>query len=120
MQKETMDLTRLVRWEIYGLHISPTLRGYHYLVYLVEQVVREPIRVKAITKDLYPEAAHSFGTNWKAVERNSRTAILACWESSSGQERLREMARHQLAERPKTAAFLSIVAAYVSQSCQSA
>lgn len=111
MLESNPKLQELIRWELYRLHIPPNLRGHHYLVYAVERVVEAPLRVKDVTKDLYPDIAHQFGTTWKAVERSIRSAVLVCW-NSGGREALREMT--PLTERPKTAAFIAIVAAHVS------
>lgn len=112
MAKLTPELTSLVRRELCLLRIPPNLRGHHYLTYIVERVAVSPIRVKDITKDLYPEAAHCFDTDWRAVERNSRTAITACWRDPDGRERFCELAGRQLAARPRTAVFAAIVAAH--------
>lgn len=106
------ELDGLVRRELCLLRIPPNLRGHYYLAYIVERVAVSPMRVKDITKDLYPEAAHCFDTDWRAVERNSRTAVIACWRDPDGRERLCELAGRQLTERPRTAVFAAIVAAH--------
>ena len=106
------ELNGLVRQELCLLRIPSNLRGHHYLAYIVERVAVSPMRVEDITKDLYPETSHCFGTDWRAVERSSRTAILACWRNPDGRERLCELAGYQLAERPKTTVFAAIVAAH--------
>lgn len=118
MPELSEELTNLVRRELYILHVPPNLRGHHYLVYIVERVAVTPLRIKNITKDLYPETAHNFGTDWKAVERNSRTAILACWKNAEGRERLNELAGYQFIERPKTTTFAAIVASHVTEEYQ--
>lgn len=116
MPKNSPDVTTAVRCTLHSLHIPPHLLGYHYLTYIIEQVASAPMRIKDITKDLYPEAAHTFDTDWRAVERNSRTAILICWSSADGRAYLEELAGHRLPQRPKTAAFIAIVAAYIARS----
>lgn len=111
MLESNANLQELIRWELYRLHIPPNLRGHHYLAYAIERVVENPMRVKDVTKDLYPDIAHRFSTTWKAVERSIRSAVLTCW-NGGGREALREMA--PLPERPKTAVFIAVVAAHVS------
>ena len=112
MLDSSASLSVMIRQELDCLQISPHLRGRHYLAYAIEQVANDPIRVKDITKDLYQDTAHNFDTTWKAVERNIRSAVIACW-NSGGQAILREMTGFQLSERPKTAVFIAIVAEYV-------
>lgn len=115
MSESSPKLQERIRWELYRLHIPPNLRGHHYLVYAVDQVVSNPLRVKDVTKDLYPDIAHQYNTTWKAVERNIRSAVLACW-NGGGREALQDMAGCPLPERPKTAVFIAIVAAHVDSS----
>lgn len=110
----TPNLSDLIRWELHCLHISPTLLGHHYLLYAIEQVVADPLRVKDVTKDLYPDTAHYFDTTWKAVERNIRSAIIACW-NSSGKATLQDIAGFQILERPKSAVFIAVVAEHVAR-----
>ena len=113
MPQHLPSMSTLIRCELHNLRISPHLRGYHYLAYIIEQVAAAPMRIKNITKDLYPEAAHVFDTDWRAVERNSRTAVTRCWNSPEGRTRLGEIIGHPLLDRPKTAVFIAIVAAYI-------
>ena len=110
----TSNLSNVIRRELNCLQIPPNLRGHHYLAYAIEQVANDPRRVKGVTKDLYQDTAHNFDTTWKAVERNIRSAVIACW-NSSGQETLREMTGFQLSERPKTAVFIAILAEHVME-----
>ena len=117
MQESIQNLSDIIRRELHCLQISPTLRGHHYLIYAIEQVVNNPLRVKDITKDLYPDTAHNFDTTWKAVERNIRSAVLACW-NSNGRETLQEMTGYQLADRPKSSVFIAIVANHVTKQCR--
>lgn len=114
MRESASSLSFMIRQKLDCLQISPNLRGHHYLAYAIEQVANDPMRVKDVTKDLYPDTAHNFDTTWKAVERNIRSAVIACW-NSGGQAALREMTSFNLSERPKTALFIAIVAEYVTK-----
>lgn len=114
MLESTPSLSDLIRWELHRLQISPTLLGHHYLLYAVEQVVMDPLRVKDVTKDLYPDTAHHFDTTWKAVERNIRSAVQSCW-NNGGRETLMEIAGMQIAERPKSAVFIAVLAEHVTK-----
>ena len=108
MLESTPNLADLIRWELHCLQISPTLLGHHYLLYAVEQVVKDPLRVKDVTKDLYPDTAHNFDTTWKAVERNIRYLSVEAWKNAP--ERLSQMAGVTLCGAPSPARFLSILA----------
>lgn len=114
MLDTTMSLEDLARCEIHSLHIPPHLLGYHYLVYAVEQVAADPLRIKGITKDLYREIARYYHRKVSSVERNIRTAIIACW-NSEGKEKLGEMAGYHLTERPSGSVFIAIVAERVAE-----
>lgn len=107
-------LTDLVQRELIRLHIHPSMLGHHYLTYVIERVVRDPLRIRGITKDLYPEAAQFYHTNRKAVDRDVRTALDACWDRG-GRETLDKMAHYHLTQRPCATEFISIVAAYIGR-----
>ena len=107
------SLTNVIRRELRSLHIPPSLLGYHYLLYAVEQVIRHPLRIKGITKGLYREIARLHATTPGAVERDIRTAVIVCWERG-GRKKLDEMAACPLIERPYAAEFIAIVAEHVA------
>lgn len=115
---EKIGLTRLIQRELIRLQIFPSILGHHYLVYVIEQVALDPLKIKGITKCLYPEIARDNHTNWHAVERDVRNAIVACW-TKGGREVLDEMAGCHLTQRPSAKEFISIVAVYISTTyCQ--
>ena len=72
-----------------------------------EIAVQEPRSLCQVTKWLYPETAQRCGTNWRAVERNIRTALRRVW--SGTRPALEEMAGHPLDTMPKPAQFLAIL-----------
>lgn len=106
------ELIGFVHQVLSDLHIPPRLLGYRYLVYILERTAPEPTRLNGLTKDLYVEISKRYRTNWKAVDHDIRTAINACWERG-GKEKLCEMARYQLAQRPCVTEFLGIVTIYL-------
>ncbi len=114
----TMDLTHIVRSEMDRLDIPPTIRGHRYLTYIIGQVVISPERITGMTKDLYRETANRFHTSWTAVERNSRTAVMKCWSSTAGRDRLCKLTRCQLMERPTLSVFVAVVAGHVADNYQ--
>ena len=78
----------------------------------LEIAVQEPNSLDMVTKWLYPETAKRCGTNWKAVERNIRTAIRCTWKTS--RHTLEQMVGHSLDIVPKPAQFLAILAQGIS------
>lgn len=115
MPVDMPSLSYLVRREIHSLCIPPHRLGYQYLTYAVEKVVVDPRLVHGVTKDLYRETARHFETSWTAVERNSRTAIRAGWETPEGRSRLCAIIGYQPERCPNTASFIAFVAEYVAE-----
>lgn len=109
------SLSYLVKCEIHSLRIPPHRLGYQYLIYAVEKVVVNPMLVNGVTKELYRETARHFETSWTAVERNSRTAIRAGWETPEGRSRLCAIIGYQPERCPNTASFIAFVAEYVAE-----
>lgn len=106
------EISTAIRGVLGGLHIPPNLLGYHYLVYSIEAVALDPMRIRGITKDLYRETASAYGTTASAVEHDIRTAVETCWKHG-GRKTLREMANCYLTKRPSNARFISVVAMYI-------
>ena len=86
--------------------------GYRQMTIALEIAVQEPNSLDMVTKWLYPETAKRCGTNWKAVERNIRTAIRCTWKTS--RNTLEQMAGYSLDIVPKPAQFLAILAHGIS------
>ena len=81
--------------------------GYRQMAVALEIAVQEPRSLCQVTKWLYPETARRCGTNWRAVERNIRTALRRAW--SSARPALEQMAGYPLDVMPKPAQFLAIL-----------
>lgn len=102
-----MDTEQLLR----SLGATGRLKGFFYAVYMIEQVVKDPLAATLITKRLYPETARHFGISAGAVERSLRTVIRTCWNRSD-RDFLEEMAGTHLYRQPTNGEFLDITAAY--------
>ena len=61
-----LDAERLLRL----LGVSGKLSGFHFAVYMLEQVQEKPEYVLLITKRLYSQTAQYFHTTTNCVERN--------------------------------------------------
>ena len=60
--------------------ITPNYKGYGYIVSAMRIIFVEPDCLQHVTKELYPEIAKQYQTDWRAVERSVRSALLRSWE----------------------------------------
>ena len=96
---------------LYKCGLMANYTGFFYVSYAVYLIQLQPERLLLVTKWLYPEVAEHYRTNWKAVERNIRTAVRTAWELRP--EILELMAGGRLEKRPSNTRFLAILAAYL-------
>lgn len=93
---------------LYSIGLTANYTGYRQMMIALEIASQEPESLCSVTKWLYPETARRCGTNWKAVERNIRTALRCAWKNS--QYTLERMAGCSFDTMPKPAQFLAILA----------
>lgn len=104
----SLDAERLLRL----LGVSGKLSGFHFAVYMLEQVQEKPEYVLLITKRLYSQTAQYFHTTTNCVERNLRTLAQACWRQPN-HSLLERIAGHPLSQPPTNAQFIDMVAAFL-------
>ena len=104
----SLDAERLLRL----LGVSGKLSGFHFAVYMLEQVQEKPEYVLLITKRLYSQTAQYFHTTANCVERNLRTLGQACWKQPD-HSLLERIAGHPLSQPPTNAQFIDMVAAFL-------
>lgn len=92
---------------LYRLGLTANYTGFFHTAYAVYLCIEDPERLLLVTKWLYPEVARHYGTNWKAVERNIRTANCIAWRKN--RPLLEELAHQPLADKPKNAQLLAIL-----------
>ena len=92
---------------LYSIGLTANYVGYRQMMVALEIAVQEPESLCLVTKRLYPETARRCGTNWKAVERNIRTALRCAWTNS--RYTLEQMAGRPFDTMPKPAQFLAIL-----------
>ena len=92
---------------LYQLGITANYTGFFHMAYAVLLCMERPDRLLLVTKWLYPEVAKQYNTNWKAVERNIRTAGCVIWREN--RPLLEQLARRPLVRRPHTAQLLAIL-----------
>ncbi len=56
------------------LGMSANLQGFRYFQDCVKEVVKQPKRIKRVTKDLYPEIGKEYDVSGSVVERSMRHA----------------------------------------------
>lgn len=99
---------------LYSIGLTANYAGYRQLKVALEIAAQEPESLCLVTKWLYPETARRCGTNWKAVERNIRTALHCTWKTA--RHTLEQMAGCPLDTMPKPAQFLAILTQGLSNS----
>lgn len=93
---------------LYRLGLAGRYTGFFHTSYAVLLCIQCPERLQLVTKWLYPEVAKHYQTNWKAVERNIRTAGSVIWREN--RPLLEELARGPLPKKPRPAQLLAILA----------
>ena len=89
------------------LGVTPNYAGFFQTAFALELVRQDPDVLQMVTKCLYPAVARQFGTSWKAVERNIRSAALTAWRCNP--ELVSQLAGYPLTDRPKPAQFMAIL-----------
>lgn len=93
------------------LGLSANYTGYHCIITAVEIASCEPQSLTMVTKWLYPKIANQLGTNWRAVERNIRSAIDVIWKRNpSG---VQQLSGCRLDTKPAAAQFISLLVFYL-------
>lgn len=114
MKPETLSLQPVdvnpceIRALLMRLGISMNYKGFNVCTHAVYLVTQNPDRMLFVSKWLYPDVAKHFGTTWRDVERNIRTASKIAWACNP--DLVSELAGYPLTERPKAANFISMLA----------
>lgn len=89
------------------LGVTANYTGFFYMSTAIALCLEHPDWLLLTTKQLYPEIARQYKSNWKAVERNIRTAGCVIWREN--RPLLEQLARRPLMKKPPTAQLLAIV-----------
>jgi hypothetical protein len=92
---------------LYRLGVTANYTGFFHMAYAISLCIEQPNRLLLVTKWLYPEVAKQYGTNWKAVERNIRTAGCIIWREN--RPMLEQLACRPLKHKPHSAQMLAIL-----------
>ena len=93
---------------LYNLGLTATRTHFFHASFAVYLAVQDPVRLLLVTKWLYPDVAKHYATNWKAVERNIRTAVTVVWRQNP--RGLSQLAGYELQKKPTPTQFLNILA----------
>lgn len=97
---------------LHSLGVTANYMGFIHTACAVSLCVEQPERLLLVTKWLYPEVAKQYKTNWKAVERNIRTAGDIIWREN--RPLLEELAHRHLEQKPRNAQLLAILVSSVN------
>lgn len=109
----TIDLTNTYD-ALHKLGLTANYTGFFYLAAAAGLAAEEPKRLLLVTKWLYPDIAKQYHTNWKAVERGIRYAILRIWAKNT--PLLPYVLNTPLTEKPKPACFIAMLARFCASS----
>ncbi len=71
--------TNTIHEILLSIGIPPNLLGYMYLVEALHMILSNPLYLKHVTKGLYIDIAHKYGSTSSRVERAIRHAINIAW-----------------------------------------
>ena len=107
------DLLYLIHQLLYSLGLTAEHTGFFHSAYAILLVCRDPERLRAATKILYPETADHYHTTWCSVERNIRYVIDLLWRDHPN--RISRMAGYPILRKPTPRKFLSLSAASIER-----
>ena len=92
---------------LFRLGVTSNLKGFLHTAYAVLLCTVQEDRLLLVTKWLYPDIAKKYSTNWRAVERNIRTASATAWRRNLP---LLERLAHRTLDRPlRPAEFIGLL-----------
>lgn len=92
----------------FSLGIRTNYKGYYYLVDALTLIMEDENRLLSIGTELFPAIALKYQTDVRCIERNIRTVIKVCWESTACQK-LQSISPYPLESPPTVGEFLDIL-----------
>lgn len=97
-----------------ALNITPNVKGYHYLKFILEMCEKDPTyHSKPITKEIYPDCARNFDTTSSRVERAIRHAIESSYDSNP--EKFPQVFGGDFPKEPTNSEFIGLVSEYIAR-----
>ncbi len=94
------------------LGIHGTQKGYLYLVDALQLALDDERNLILFSKTMFVKIADKYNTDPSNVDRNIRTLINQCWNSSFREE-LQRIAPYRLEKKPTVGEFIDIVYWYI-------
>ena len=92
---------------LHQLGVSANYKGFFISAYAVTLCMQQQEHLLLVTKWLYPEVARHYGINWRAVERNIRTASAIAWKRN--RPLLETLAQRHLERYLPSSEFLALL-----------
>ena len=95
--------------------VSPSLKGYRYIITAVKEVLRDENVLEGVTKILYPCIARIHRSTSQRVEKAIRYAIEVAWSRNEA-SRLKNEFKYVIYEgktRPTNSEFIAILSQYI-------
>lgn len=108
---ETMEPQKKIEDLLNRLGVTANYTGFFYMSTAIMLCIEHPELLTMITKQLYPEVARQYKTNWRSVERNIRTVGCIIWREN--RPLLEKMVRRPLLKKPCNAQLLAILLFYL-------
>lgn len=102
-----METTVQIYNLLYSLGVTANYHGFFHTAHAVRLCLEQPERLMLITKWVYPDVAKQYNTNWRAVERNIRTAGNIIWKEN--RPRLEQMAGRTLEQKISNSQLLAVL-----------
>ena len=103
---EAVLATTIYEW-LFKLGVTSNSKAFLHTSYAVLLCVEQQDRLLLVTKWLYPEIAGKYGTNWRSVERNIRTASAMAWRRNL--HLLETLAQRSLDKPLRSAEFIDLL-----------
>ena len=108
---------REVELTLRGLGSTGKRKGFHYLVFVItEQLRQEDQNLLPMAKQLYQAAAARFRTTPAAIERGIRCQIAEYW-TNGDRDLLGKLARFSLSRHPTNIEFIDIITSHLRRNC---
>ena len=105
-EETEQDLQIKIHDLLFRLGVTANYKGFYQMAYALRLCVEDQERLLLVTKWIYPDVAHHYRTNWRAVERNLRTVNRIIWSKNRGL--LEELAGQHFERRPRIAQLLAV------------
>lgn len=97
---------------LYQLGVTARYVGFFYVSYALQLCVKQPERLRLVTKWVYPDVARQYNTNWRAVARDITTVGNVIWKQN--RPLLEKLARRPLKKKPENTQLLAILVSGLS------